>query len=60
MEGVGIILISSELPEVLGLSGQILVMHEGLQAGILDHEDASEERVMMLAAGQSARKAACP
>ena len=51
-EGVGIILISSEMPEVLGLSDRILVMHEGRLAGILGHAEATEERVMMLATGQ--------
>ncbi|MEI6385685.1 MAG: sugar ABC transporter ATP-binding protein [Spirochaetota bacterium] len=51
-EGVGIIMISSEMPEVLGLSDRILVMHEGRLAGILKHDEASEERVMMLATGQ--------
>jgi ribose transport system ATP-binding protein len=59
-DGVGVILISSELPEVLGLSDRILVMHEGRLAGILDHSEASEENIMMLAAGQSTSAASCP
>ncbi|GAB1483040.1 sugar ABC transporter ATP-binding protein [Treponema sp.] len=59
-EGVGVILISSELPEVLGLSDRILVMHEGRLAGILDHSEASEESIMMLAAGQETARASCP
>jgi ribose transport system ATP-binding protein len=51
-DGVGILLISSEMPEVLGLSDRILVMHEGRLAGVLSHAEATEERVMMLATGQ--------
>jgi len=46
--GMGILLVSSELPEVLALSDRILVMHEGALAGILDAEDASEQKVMQL------------
>jgi rhamnose transport system ATP-binding protein len=45
-QGVAIILISSELPEILGMSDRILVMHEGRQMAILDREDASAEVVM--------------
>lgn len=44
--GVAIILISSELPEVLGISDRILVMHEGKQTAILDRKDANAESVM--------------
>jgi ABC-type sugar transport system ATPase subunit len=51
-EGVGILLISSEMPEVLGLSDRVVVMREGAVAGILTRGDATEERVMMLATGQ--------
>jgi len=50
-QGKGIILISSELPEILGLSGRILVMHEGRIAGELRREEATQERVMHLATG---------
>ena len=51
-QGVGILFISSELPEILGMSDRILVMHEGQLAGELDRESASEESVMRLASGQ--------
>jgi ABC-type sugar transport system ATPase subunit len=51
-QGVGILMISSELPEVLGMSDRILVMYEGALAGELSREDASEERVMYYASGQ--------
>jgi rhamnose transport system ATP-binding protein len=51
-EGIGIILISSELPEVLTLSDRILVMREGRQMAILSREEADEETVMTAAMGQ--------
>lgn len=50
-EGVGLILISSELPEVLSLAHRIVVMHEGRVTGIVDHDDATEERLMAYATG---------
>jgi ABC-type sugar transport system ATPase subunit len=51
-QGVGILMISSELPEVLGMSDRILMMYEGALAGELSREEASEERVMYYASGQ--------
>jgi ABC-type sugar transport system ATPase subunit len=50
--GIGIIMISSELPEVLAMSDRIVVMHEGCVTGILDKKDATQERIMALASGQ--------
>jgi inositol transport system ATP-binding protein len=50
-EGMAVIMISSELPEVLGMSDRVMVMHEGEQMGILDRADATQERVMQLASG---------
>jgi rhamnose transport system ATP-binding protein len=50
--GLGVILISSDLPEVLAMSDRILVMREGRQMGIFEHADATEERVMTAAMGQ--------
>ena len=47
--GVGVIVVSSELEEVLGLSHRVLVMSGGLQRGILNREDATPEAVMALA-----------
>ena len=47
--GVAILLISSELPELLGLADRILVMREGAIAGELPHGDASEEALLRLA-----------
>ena len=50
-EGVGIILISSELPEVLGMSDRIVVMSEGKITGQLSREEATQEKIMTLATG---------
>jgi ABC-type sugar transport system ATPase subunit len=47
--GVGIIMISSELPEVLGMSDRILVMRDGEIVGELIHSEASEEAIIELA-----------
>lgn len=52
-EGVGIILISSELPEVLALAHRIVVMHEGHVTGIVDRQEADEETLMSYATGVS-------
>ncbi len=49
-EGVAILMISSELPEVLGMSDRIMVMHEGRVSGFLDRAEADQVRVMELAA----------
>jgi len=51
--GMAIILISSDLPEVLAMSDRILVMREGRQMAIFDHQEASQERVLTAAMGQS-------
>jgi ribose transport system ATP-binding protein len=53
-QGMGIIIVSSELPEVLGVSDRIAVIHEGTLMGILSGEDATEEKVMTLASGKYA------
>ena len=50
--GVGILMISSELPEVLGVSDRILVMREGSLVAEFSHAAASEEAVMSAAMGQ--------
>ncbi len=49
--GVGIIMISSELPEILGMSDRILVMREGKIAGELSKLEATQEKIMTLATG---------
>lgn len=51
-QGKAILMISSELPEIIGLSDRILVMHEGRIAGELSRQEATEERILALATGQ--------
>ena len=48
-QGVAILMISSEMPEVLGMSDRIVVMHEGRVTGILDRKDADQVAIMELA-----------
>lgn len=50
-QGIGIILISSELPEVLNISDRIIVMHEGKITGEISREEATEEKIMLKAVG---------
>jgi ABC-type sugar transport system ATPase subunit len=50
-QGISILLISSELPEVLDLSHRIVVMREGRVAGIVSRAEANEQAIMMLATG---------
>jgi ribose transport system ATP-binding protein len=50
--GMGIIMISSELPEILAMSDRILVMHEGRVASILDRSEATQEKIMAYASGE--------
>lgn len=50
-KGVSIIMVSSELPEVLGMSDRIVVVHEGHIAGELLHDEADQEKIMTLATG---------
>ena len=52
-EGIGIIMISSELPEVLAMSDRVLVMREGRQVAIFDRGAATQETVMTAAMGQA-------
>ena len=53
-EGMAVIMISSELPEVLGMSDRVMVMHEGELMGTLDRAEATQEKVMQLASGMTA------
>lgn len=50
--GVAIIMISSELPEVLGISDRVLVIHEGRITGNIKQKDATQENIMMAATGR--------
>jgi len=58
--GLAIILISSDLPEVLAMSDRILVLHEGRLTAEIARTDATEERVMFAATGQAPDAAAAP
>lgn len=49
--GVAIIMVSSELPEVLGMSNRIMVVGEGKVRGTLNREEADQEKIMILATG---------
>ena len=49
--GVAVVMVSSELPEVLGMSDRIMVVHEGHVTGIIDAATADQEKVMTLATG---------
>jgi ABC-type sugar transport system ATPase subunit len=50
-EGMAIVLVSSELPEVLGLSDRVIVLHEGKMTGEFLRADATPEKVMAAATG---------
>jgi len=50
-QGVGVIVISSDLPEILGICDRILVMHEGKFTGEIDIVDATQEKIMYFATG---------
>ena len=50
-KGVAVIMVSSELPEVLGMSDRIMVVHEGHVTGIINGEQADQAKVMTLATG---------
>jgi rhamnose transport system ATP-binding protein len=51
-EGVAVVMVSSELPEVLGMADRVLVMHEGRLADDIPRDRADEESVMYAATGQ--------
>jgi inositol transport system ATP-binding protein len=57
-EGKAIIMISSELPEILGMSDRVLVMHEGRVSGIFARADATQETIMHAATNSAASSAA--
>jgi len=55
-QGVGIVLISSDLPEVLHLADRVMVMREGHLAGEVERQEATEEIIMTLAVGLTERR----
>jgi rhamnose transport system ATP-binding protein len=50
-QGRAIVMISSELPEILGMSDRIVVMHEGSVAGVVDRANATQQNILSLALG---------
>ena len=52
-EGMSIIMVSSELPEILGMCDRVVVMYKGLIKDILDVKNASSEQIVKLASGES-------
>lgn len=48
-EGVGVVVISSELPELIGVSDRVLVVREGRITGEVEGDDMTEEKIMQLA-----------
>jgi rhamnose transport system ATP-binding protein len=57
-EGLAIVMISSELPEILGMSDRIVVMRAGTVAGILERSEATQEKILSLALGHPAERMA--
>ena len=55
-QGYGIILISSDMPEVLGMSDRIYVMCKGRVTGCLDIKEATQEKILVLAMEQTGRE----
>ncbi len=53
-QGLAVVMISSELPELLGMSDRVAVMHQGTIRGILDRKDASQQAILSLALGHAA------
>jgi len=51
--GVAILMISSDMEEVIGVSDRIAVMHEGRISGILEKDQFSQENVLLLAVGKT-------
>jgi ribose transport system ATP-binding protein len=51
-QGIAIVMASSDLPEILGMSDRVIVLHEGRQVGDIQSESATEQLVMHLATGE--------
>ena len=45
-QGKAVIMISSEMPEILGMSDRIMILHEGKKKGELSREEATQEKIM--------------
>ena len=57
-EGKAIIMISSEMPEVMGMSDRIVIMHEGYTTGVIDRSDFSSELILKYATSETPDQAA--
>lgn len=56
-EGIGVVLITSELPEIMGMTDRVAVFHEGRISGIVNTRESSQEEIMQLASGRAASPA---
>ncbi len=56
-QGIAVVMISSEMPELLGMSDRIIVLHEGRISGELSRAEATQERVLALASGENTQTA---
>jgi inositol transport system ATP-binding protein len=52
-EGKAVLMVSSELPEILGMSDRVLVMHEGRITGEFSRDEVTQEKIMTAATGQA-------
>jgi D-xylose transport system ATP-binding protein len=52
-EGKAVLLVSSELPELMGMSDRIIMLHEGIIGGEFDRSDFSQDRLLAAAMGHS-------
>jgi ABC-type sugar transport system ATPase subunit len=50
-QGKGVIFISSEMPEILGMCDRIIVLHEGAYSGVVNINDATQEKLLVMATG---------
>lgn len=51
-DGIGVVVISSEMPEIIGLCDRVIVMHEGVVVGEVSGEDINEEKLVLLASNR--------
>ena len=50
-QGTAIVMVSSEMPEIIGMSDRIMVMHEGEMAGEFTRDEVTQEKIMLKASG---------
>lgn len=53
-KGIGVIMVSSEMPEIIGMCDRVIVMHEGTISGIVEKDNIQEEKIMLYASGKTA------